>query len=537
MNKNTQITDAQIMDSMLKKRYEYARSQIKDYCHIFRPKTRWELIRLTLLIVGIQFTYAAETAFVTPILLGIGLSHTFMTMVWAVSPTLGFFCAPLLASVSDQIRLEWGRRRPVLLALGVGLMLGLLILPHGARIGVWFGDDLTGQGFRWGVLMTVIGLILVDFNVETCNGMARTYFMDMCIRDDHPKVLTIAVMIGGFGGFAGYMLGSIVWSRTNIGIFLGSNEATVFASVVLIVLIGLITTLSSFREIPLPLMQIRIDEMLRPISRVAIEEERKRLLSLNSVSGSTTLQPETDDRITICTSEDDETPISLKLFLVNLIRMPRALRILYLTQFLSHMGYLSYCLYFTDFVGREVFGGNVSALEGSEEFYLYNEGVRFGCVGMAVFILSSSLYSMVIERLINKFGARPIYIGGLILNSFGMVVMAIFKIKATVFVCCITMGIKYATMYSLPFLLISHYHLNNSFDKKDKILPQIVQKRGFGADISTLSSMLFLAQVIISLSIGSIIDAFGTTTIVVYSAGLFSSLAAFAATQVWFMDL
>ncbi|KAL9703102.1 hypothetical protein quinque_006620 [Culex quinquefasciatus] len=525
------------MDSMLKKRYEYARSQIKDYSHIFRPKTRWELIRLTLLIVGIQFTYAAETAFVTPILLGIGLSHTFMTMVWAVSPTLGFFCAPLLASVSDQIRLEWGRRRPVLLALGVGLMLGLLILPHGARIGVWFGDDSDGQvsGFRWGVLMTVVGLILVDFNVETCNGMTRTYFMDMCIRDDHPKVLTIAVMIGGFGGFAGYMLGSIDWSRTNIGIFLGSNEATVFASVVLIVLIGLITTLSSFREIPLPLMES--DEMLRPISRAAIEEEKKRLLSLNSVSGSTTLQPEADDRITVCASEDDDTPISLKLFLVNLIRMPRALRILYLTQFLSHMGYLSYCLYFTDFVGREVFGGNVSALEGSEEFYLYNEGVRFGCVGMAVFILSSSLYSMVIERLIDKFGARPIYIGGLILNSFGMVVMAIFKIKATVFVCCITMGIKYATMYSLPFLLISHYHLNNSFDKKDKILPQVVQKRGFGADISTLSSMLFLAQVIISLSIGSIIDAFGTTTIVVYSAGLFSSLAAFAATQVWFMDL
>lgn len=174
-------------------------------------------------------------------------------------------------------------------------------------------------------------------------------------------------MIGGFGGFAGYMLGSIDWSRTNIGIFLGSNEATVFASVVLIVLIGLITTLSSFREIPLPLMES--DEMLRPISRAAIEEERKRLLSLNSVSGSTTLQPEADDRITVCASEDDDTPISLKLFLVNLIRMPRALRILYLTQFLSHMGYLSYCLYFTDFVGREVFGGNVSvSIEISNKF-------------------------------------------------------------------------------------------------------------------------------------------------------------------------
>lgn len=139
-----------------------------------------------MIIVSIQFTYAAETAFVSPILLSIGLPHTFMTMIWAISPTLGFFLAPLVASLSDQLRVSWGRRRPVLLVLSITLMLGLVILPHGRTIGLWFGDeDVSPQnmsGFRWGILITTLGLVMADFSVETTNGLSRTYFLDMCIK-------------------------------------------------------------------------------------------------------------------------------------------------------------------------------------------------------------------------------------------------------------------------------------------------------------------------------------------------------------------
>lgn len=151
----------------------------------FRTKSRLELIRLSVYQIGVEFCYAAETAFVSPILLGNGLQYTFMTMVWAFAPTLGFLCAPLVASFSDQLRSSWGRRRPVLLALGLAVVVGLLILPHGKQIGILLGDadvpvDLM-SGFRWGVLITVIGLVLTDFDIETSSGVGRTYFMDVCV--------------------------------------------------------------------------------------------------------------------------------------------------------------------------------------------------------------------------------------------------------------------------------------------------------------------------------------------------------------------
>ncbi len=37
-----------------------------------RRKTRWELTRISAAVMGIEFAYAAETAFVSPTLLKIG---------------------------------------------------------------------------------------------------------------------------------------------------------------------------------------------------------------------------------------------------------------------------------------------------------------------------------------------------------------------------------------------------------------------------------------------------------------------------------
>ncbi|XP_055532662.1 proton-associated sugar transporter A-like [Wyeomyia smithii] len=534
-----QRSDAAIMESMLLVRFEHAKRQDKDYSHLFRKKTRLEIIRLSFYQLGVEFCYAAETAFVTPLLLSNGLSYTFMTMVWAFAPVLGFFFAPMIASFSDRVRCAWGRRRPVLLALGSACITGLLILPHGKAIGILLGDEDVPvelmTGFRWGILVTVIGLVLTDFDVETSSGVGRTYFMDVCILDDHARVLTTAMVIGGIGGTGGYMLGAIDWLQTDLGSLMGSNEATVFATVVVVLAVGLIVSLTSFREVSLPRMEK--DELLRPITKTRFETEKRKQLTIVYNISNLVVDPKKPPISTSIPIEDDEPPLTFSHFMKGLWNMPRSLLILYLTQLLSQLGYLSYCLYFTDFVGSAVFRGDVAAPEGSPELALYEEGVRFGCWGMALFTFSAALYSLFIEKIIKCFSTRPVYIGGLLTYSIGMLLMALFNERWMVFVSCPTVGIMYATIYSIPFLAISQYHANDSFAMKDGKLVECSHRRGFGADVSVMSSMLFLAQLIISLAIGSIIDAVGSTTVVIYSASLFSFLAAIAASQVLYMEL
>ena len=96
-------------------------------------------MRISAAVMGIEFSYAAETAFVSPILLKIGLKHEHMTLVWALPPLVGFFVTPVLGSLSDRCHIPWGRRRPFILILSLGILLGeckVLINNHNNIINV-----------------------------------------------------------------------------------------------------------------------------------------------------------------------------------------------------------------------------------------------------------------------------------------------------------------------------------------------------------------------------------------------------------------
>lgn len=111
-----------------------------DFSHLTRKKTLCELILISCVVCGIEFCYAAETAFVSPTLLKIGIPVAYMTFVWGVSPALGFLMVPVLGSLSDRCSLRLGRRRPFIILMSVGIILGLLFVPNGKFIGILLGD-------------------------------------------------------------------------------------------------------------------------------------------------------------------------------------------------------------------------------------------------------------------------------------------------------------------------------------------------------------------------------------------------------------
>lgn len=101
----------------------------------------------------------------------------------------------------------------------------------------------------------------------------------------------------------------------------------------------------------------------------------------------------------------EEAPIaSLDKYLMSIVLMPHSLRMVCLTNLFCWMAHVCYSLYFTDFVGEAVFFGDPKAPEGTVEYLRYEEGVRFGCWGMAMYSLSCACYSVIIEKLIKRFG-------------------------------------------------------------------------------------------------------------------------------------
>lgn len=89
--------------------------------------------------------------------------------------------------------------------------------------------------------------------------------------DDHARGLSVFSMMAGIGGFFGYSSTGINWERTIIGDFFGGNIKTVFGIVILLIFLSSVISLTSYREIPLPLMER--DELLRPLTQAAVKEE------------------------------------------------------------------------------------------------------------------------------------------------------------------------------------------------------------------------------------------------------------------------
>lgn len=53
-------------------------------------------------VLALEFGYAAETAFVTPLLFNLGLSPQAVSLIWALGPAVGVWLQPVLGSLSDR---------------------------------------------------------------------------------------------------------------------------------------------------------------------------------------------------------------------------------------------------------------------------------------------------------------------------------------------------------------------------------------------------------------------------------------------------
>ena len=58
----------------------------------------------------------------------IGVLHEHMTLIWCLSPLIGFFLTPIMGSLSDRCKSNLGRRRPFIILLSIGVIFGKYLL-------------------------------------------------------------------------------------------------------------------------------------------------------------------------------------------------------------------------------------------------------------------------------------------------------------------------------------------------------------------------------------------------------------------------
>ncbi|KAI5106182.1 solute carrier family 45 member 4, partial [Silurus meridionalis] len=197
---------------------------------------------------GREFCYAMETALVTPVLLQIGLPEQYYSLTWFLSPILGFIFTPVIGSASDRCTLRWGRRRPFILALCVGLLLGLALFLNGSLMGLRAGDVPGNQPI--GIILTVLGVVVLDFCADALDGPIRAYLLDIAEGEEQDMALNIHAFSAGLGGALGYMLGGLDWTDTFLGHAFKAQEQVLFFFAAIIFIISVTLHLFSIQERP-----------------------------------------------------------------------------------------------------------------------------------------------------------------------------------------------------------------------------------------------------------------------------------------------
>ncbi|XP_051529056.1 proton-associated sugar transporter A-like isoform X2 [Myxocyprinus asiaticus] len=683
-----------------------------------------ELLFNGCILFGIEFSYAMETAYVTPVLLQMGLPDQFYSLVWFISPILGFLLQPILGAWSDRCTSRFGRRRPFIFALAIGALLGLTLVLNGRDIGSAVAD--TSVDHRWGIVLTICGVVLMDFSADSADNPSHAYMMDVCSPEDQDRGLNIHALLAGLGGGFGYIVGGINWDQTEFGKSMGGQLRVIYLFTSITLATATAMTLTSIPERPLPQSQPQsrsnrnlkspnlplppspppppgaaadqddeddekalyssqfsnchyqdplgrsnsanarlyagltspitplspltpkygtfisrdnsltginefasslgtsyIDRVLiecytgqqtpqqlepeaialplppgdipppqghQPIESLeavqqnkfsqhngellpteelqaneqkqAIEPPRQLNEGQQAASGSQQdtsgilkrpqslalmedplIAPssglENGRRRTVTfsqqvanillngmrydsdlsgNSETVDNQMSMKLLCTAICRMPPCLRSLCTNHFLGWLSFEGMLLFYTDFMGEVVFGGDPKAPHDSEAYQLYNAGVSMGCWGMCIYAFSAAFYSAILEKLEERFSLRSLYFFAYLAFGLGTGLATLSTNLYVVLSLCVTYGVLFSSLCTLPYSLLCEYYQSPQFCGSS----EDGTRRGMGVDISLLSCQYFLAQILVSVAMGPLTSLVGGAQGVMYFSSLMS---------------
>ncbi|KAG8518092.1 Solute carrier family 45 member 3 [Galemys pyrenaicus] len=396
--------------------------------HLLRHR-KAQLLLVNLLAFGLEVCLAAGITYVPPLLLEVGVEEKFMTMVLGIGPVLGLVSVPLLGSASDHWRGRYGRRRPFIWALSLGVLLSLFLIPRAG----WLAGLLCSDARALELALLILGVGLLDFCGQVCFTPLEALLSDLFRDPDHCRqAFSVYAFMISLGGCLGYLLPAIDWDASALAPYLGTQEECLFGLLTLIFLACVAATLFVAEEAaPGPAEPAEGLSAAPPRSRCCPCRAR---LAVRSVGA---LLPRLHQ---LC------------------CRAPRPLRRLFVAELCSWTALMTFTLFYTDFVGEGLYQGVPRAEPGTEARRHYDEGVRMGSLGLFLQCTISLLFSLVMDRLVQRFGTRAVYLASVVAFPVAAGATCLSRNMAVVTASAALTGFTFSALQILPYTLASLYH-------------------------------------------------------------------------------
>ncbi|TRY54535.1 hypothetical protein DNTS_033401 [Danionella cerebrum] len=212
-------------------------------------RSQWRLVLLNSLTCGLEICVAAGITYVPPLLLEAGVEEQYMTMVLGIGPVLGLLFIPLIGSASDNCNSSYGRRRPFIWLLSLGVLLALFIIPHADVLAdhLSWGSSRRNQALQVGLL--ILGVGLLDFCGQVCFTPLEALLSDLYReRDDCGQAFAMFSFMVSLGGCVGYLLPALDWSGGLLSFYLGGQAECLFTLLILIFVVSVLVTMKVSEE-------------------------------------------------------------------------------------------------------------------------------------------------------------------------------------------------------------------------------------------------------------------------------------------------
>ncbi|MED6114104.1 transcription factor [Stylosanthes scabra] len=445
-----------------------------------RPTPIWKIILVASVAAGIQFGWALQLSLLTPYVQLLGVPHMWSSFIWLCGPISGMVVQPIVGYYSDRCNSRLGRRRPFIIAGALSVIIAVFLIGFAADLGRSFGDDITKKTRPQAVAVFVIGFWVLDVANNMLQGPCRAFLGDLSAGNDGTIRMANAFFsfFMAMGNILGYAAGSyeglhraFPFTRTDAcDIFCANLKSCFFISIILLLIV---TFLAMFFVHDVPLSDIK----------------------------------KMDDDI----ESNENTSASAGCFgeIVGALKqLKKPMWILMLVTAINWIGWFPFFLFNTDWMGKEVYGGNV----GEEA---YDKGVRAGSLGLMINAVVLAVMSLAVEPASKVMGGAKnlwgivnfILAGGLLSTIYitkvaefdrklaGHYVPPATGVRAGALIFFAVIGIPLAINFSVPFALASVYSSTSG--------------AGQGLSLGVLNLAIVIPQMIVSTVSGQVDAWFG----------------------------
>jgi maltose/moltooligosaccharide transporter len=367
-----------------------------------KPKLSfWSIWNISFGFLGVQIGYSLQNANTSRILSAIGADPHHLSLFWLAAPLAGLIVQPIVGLSSDKTWTRLGRRIPFILGGSIVSAAAMFFMPNSENFAAILAPLIFGATM----------LLLMDTSFNVTMQPFRALVSDMVPDTQRNKGYAVQSFLINAGAVVGSLLPFIL---TSMGVANEPSPGNKVAPTVIwafyfgggALLLSVLWTSFRTKEYP-----------------------PKEYALYNNIS-----------------EEDNAKKTS---FLQLLKQTPKTMMQLAVTQFFSWFSLFLMWVYTTNGIAQSIWETT------DPKSAAFNEAGNWTGVIFAAYSVFAALYSLVLNKLADKFGRKNTYMFSLIAGGLGLLSMMFIKDKYVLFVSMIGIGIAWAAILALPYAILS----------------------------------------------------------------------------------